>query len=208
MKDHVFFRITIFFIGIISLLVAGCGSSTPSRFYTLTSLKSAEPMQQPAGEKIKTIVRIGPVDIPDYLDKPQIVTRTGRNELSIAEFDRWGGSLRNDISRVLIENLSSTLAAGHVTVVPWKQYAPGTYRVPLTITRLDVTPGGNLYLKAQFSIIDKDGKTVTAFRESSFSKPVNGTGYNVVVTAISDALADLSQEIAASVKSAIAKRDN
>jgi uncharacterized lipoprotein YmbA len=205
MRDHVLFRAAIFSIGIISLLVSGCGSSAPSRFYTLTSLKSAEPVQQPAGEKIKTIVRIGPVDIPDYLNRPQIVTRTSQNELSIAEFDRWGGSLKNDVSRVLIENLSSALASGHVTVVPWKQYAPGSYRVPLTISRLDVTPGGNLYLKAQFSIIDKDGKTVNAIRESSISKPVNGTGYGVVVAAISDALADLSQEIAASMRSAIAK---
>jgi hypothetical protein len=205
MRDHVFFRIAILSIGIISFLVAGCGSSAPSRFYTLSSLKSAEPIQPPAGENIKTIVRMGPVDIPDYLDRPQIVTRTSQNELYFAEFDRWGGSLRNDVSRVLIENLSSILAAGHVTVVPWKQYAPGAYRVPLTISRLDVTPGGNLYLKAQWSIIDKDGKTMTAFRETNIGKPVNGTGYNVVVTAISDALTDLSQEIAASIKSTVAK---
>jgi hypothetical protein len=205
MRDHVFFRIAILSIGIISFLVAGCGSSAPSRFYTLSSLKSAEPIQPPAGENIKAIVRMGPVDIPDYLDRPQIVTRTSQNELYFAEFDRWGGSLRNDVSRVLIENLSSILAAGHVTVVPWKQYAPGAYRVPLTISRLDVTPGGNLYLKAQWSIIDKDGKTMTAFRETNISKPVNGTGYNVVVIAISDALTDLSQEIAASIKSTVAK---
>ena len=205
MRDHVFFRMTIFSIGIISLLVSGCGSSAPSRFYTLNSLKPAEPMQQPAGEKIKTVVRIGPVDIPDYLDRPQIVTRTSQSELAVSEFDRWGGSLRNDVSRVLIENLSSIFIAGNVTIVPWKQYAPGAYRVPLTISRLDVTPGGNLYLKAQFSIIDKDGKTVAVIKETSISKPVDGTGYNVVVTAISDALAELSREVADSVRSAIAK---
>lgn len=205
MRDHVLFRLTILSVGFIALLVSGCGSSAPSRFYTLNSLKPAETVQQPAGEKINTIVRIGPVDIPDYLDRPQIVTRTGQSELAIAEFDRWGGSLRNDVSRVLIENLSSIFIAGGVTVVPWKQFAPGAYRVPLTITRLDVTPGGSLYLKAQFSIIDKDGKTVAVIKETSISKPVDGTGYNVVVTAISDALAELSREVADSVRSAIAK---
>ncbi len=205
MRDHVLFRIAVLSIGIIAFLVAGCGSSAPSRFYTLSSLKPAGPAQMPSGENIKSIVRIGPVDIPDYLDRPQIVTRTSRNELSIAEFDRWGGSLKNDVSRVLIENISSTLAAGRVTVLPWKQYAPGAYRVPLTITRLDVTPGGNLYLQTQWSIIDKDGKTVTVIKESNISKPVNGTAYSVIVTAISDALADLGQEVAASIKSAIAK---
>lgn len=205
MRDHVFFRITIFSIGITAFLVAGCGSSAPSRFYTLSSLKPVGTIQQPAGENVRTIIRIGPVDIPDYLDRPQIVTRTSQNELAIAEFDRWGGSLRNDVNRVLIENLSSIFITDNVAVVPWKQYTPGAYRVPLTISRLDVTPGGNLYLKAQFSIIDKDGKTVTTIRESSIGKPVNGTGYTVVVTAISDALADLCREIAASMKSAIAK---
>lgn len=205
MRDHVLFRIAIVFIGIIPFLAAGCGTSAPSRFYTLSSLKSAGSVQEPAGENIGTIVRIGPVNIPDYMDRPQIVTRTGQNEIHVAEFDRWGGSLRNDVSRVLIEDLSSILAAGRITVVSWKQYAPGAYRVPLTISRLDVKPGGNLYLKAQWSIIDKDGKTVAAIRESEISKPVNGTGYDVAVIAISDALADLSGEIAASIRSAAAE---
>ncbi|OPY76107.1 MAG: hypothetical protein A4E64_01658 [Syntrophorhabdus sp. PtaU1.Bin058] len=205
MRDHVLFRIAIICIGIIPFLAAGCGTSAPSRFYTLNSLKSAGPVQGPAGENAETIVRIGPVNIPDYVDRPQIVTRTGQNEIRVAEFDRWGGSLRNDISRVLIEDLSSILAAGRITVVSWKQYAPGAYRVPLTISRLDVTPGGNLYLKVQWSIIDKDGKTVAAIRESDISRPVNGTEYSAAVIAISDALADLSREVAASIRSAAAK---
>ena len=205
MRRHVLFRITIFFIGIAAFLISGCGTSTPSRFYTLSSLRSAEPGQQPAGGSAGTVFRIGPVDIPDYLDRPQIVTRTGRNELSIAEFDRWGGSLKNDVSRVLIENLSSIFIAGKATFVPWKQYAPGAYRVPLCISRLDVTPGGNLFLKAQYSIIDKDGKTVVVIRESSIIRPVDGAGYNVVVAAVSDALADLSREIAAAMRSVIAQ---
>jgi uncharacterized lipoprotein YmbA len=105
------------------------------------------------------------------------------------------------VSRVLIENLSVILADSRMTVVQWKQYAPGAFRVPVTISRLDVYSGAKLALKAQWSVIEKDGKTMATVRESSISRPVNGAGYDAIVIAINDSLADLSREIAASIRS-------
>jgi len=63
---------------------------------------------------------VGPVELPEYLDRPQIMTCESRNELQFAEFDRWAGSLEKAFSRVLAVNLSILLSTDRVAVYPWK----------------------------------------------------------------------------------------
>jgi uncharacterized lipoprotein YmbA len=63
-------------------------------------------------------VSIAPVEVPDYLDRLQIVTRDGNNGLKLAEFDRWGGSLGENIATVLVENLSLLLGSDRVFTYP------------------------------------------------------------------------------------------
>jgi len=190
---------------IISLLLGCSSTSPPPRYYTLNSLSFPKPAETPTPRIDTLIVGIGPVEIPDYLDKPQIVTRTAGNELLFSEFDLWGGSLQKDVTRVLIENISSLFVSEPVTIVVWKAYVPGFFRVPVYLVRFDATPGGAVFLNAKWGIIAKDGKTVEAIRESSIIKPVKGKGYNDTVNAMSDALADFSKEIAAAIKAAAVK---
>src|SRR6267378_3040726 len=83
-----------------SLGLAGClGSSRPARFYTLAPLQIRD---GPGSTSTDATLAIGPVEIPDSIDRPQIVTRTGANELVVAEFDRWGSSLDREITASLV----------------------------------------------------------------------------------------------------------
>jgi uncharacterized protein len=47
----------------------------------------------------------------NYLDRPQIVTRAGKNELKLSEFDRWAGSLDSDVAPAIVDDVSSLLPA-------------------------------------------------------------------------------------------------
>ena len=150
MKRDRLFRIAGVSAVMLSFFLSGCGSSRPAKFYTLHPVKSI-----PAAAKQTVLsdppvtVGIGPIEIPDYLDRPQIVTRTAQNELAQAEFERWAGSLKTDIARVLVENLSVLLPPDQVSVVPWTRGGPLQYRVAVDVTRFDVTPGENVWLKAR-----------------------------------------------------------
>ncbi len=77
-------------VGTIALLGGCFGSSPSSRFYTLMP---HETRGISAAEGMEVVVRVGPVTIPSYLDRRQIVTSNGRNGIEIAEYERWGGSL-------------------------------------------------------------------------------------------------------------------
>ena len=190
------------FLGICLFAWGGCASSKMSRFYTLTPVSGAgEPYKTvPGGQGIA--VAVGPVAIPDYLDRPQILTRSGARELRLAEFDRWAGSLEKDISRVLVENLSVLLAKDGVTVLRWGRDAypfPAEYRVGIDVSRFEGTIGESVTLAAQWSVSREGDKKILVARESIVKEPVEGQDYDALVAAMSRALAGLSREIAAAI---------
>jgi uncharacterized protein len=188
-------------------LILGCSTtSPPPKYYTLNSLASPKSAETFPLRSDTPVVGIGPVEIPDYLNKPEIVTRTATNELLVSEFNLWGGSLKTDVMRVFIENISSLLGSEPVTIVAWRTHVPGSYRIPIYLLRLDAIPDGTISLRAKWGIVAKDGKTIDTIRESSITKPAKGKEYNDIVNAMSDVLADLSKEIASAIKVAINKK--
>ncbi len=191
---------TILLSTIISVsLLAGCGSSPPVRMYTLNSLTSTKPVDGIIKKDI-LVVRVGPIEIPDYLDRPHIVTRTTRNELHIAEFEQWGGPLASDINRSLVENISSILDGSNIAIVPWRTYVHGAYKIPTGVERFDVTPGKAVVLKARWAVIGRDNTSPQSVRESLISTPLKGSSYEEMVAAMSEALVGLSREMAADIK--------
>jgi len=193
-------------ITIVIFLIIGCSTvSPPPKFYTLNPISPVKPAGIYSVSDSDTVFGIGPVEIPDYLDKPQIVTRTAENELILSEFNLWGGSLKIDVARVLIENISSLLASEGITVVSWKTSVPKAYRIPIYILRFDASADNSISLKAKWGIVAKDGKTVESIREFSITKPIRGKDYKDIVYAMSDVLTDLSKEIASIIQSTAKK---
>ncbi|MGZ8432622.1 MAG: PqiC family protein, partial [Candidatus Deferrimicrobiaceae bacterium] len=146
---------------------------------------------------------VGPVRLPDYLDRPQIMTRSEGNEIRMAETERWAGSLQEDVSRVLVENLSFLLSGKHVAVVRWSSAmqakAPFQKRLAVEVLRFEGPPGGTVILKARYALFGPDGKKVISAGESIVREPASGSDYESLTAAMSRALATFSREVAAAV---------
>ncbi len=201
MNNCLSLRHAVYLSGIILIFLSGCASTGTSRFYTLNSINSADIQEKISLADNAIAIGIGPVEIPDYLDRPQIVTRTSRNELKLSDFNRWAGSLKSDISRVLANNLSALLSIDSVHVYPWKKYVPVKYRIIVDITGFDGTPGGDVIFKANWTILGENGEKALISDSSNFSEKINGQGYNALVAAESLVLERLSRDIAAAIKS-------
>lgn len=190
-------------LGAALVVLTGCASSKPSRFYTLTPMKAPGSPARTAPAEPGTVVAVGPVELPGYLDRPQIVTGSGGNELRMAETERWAGSLDKDVSRVLIENLTVLLAGRNVPVIPWGSSAypalPVRFRVGVDLVRFEGPVGGPVVLKARYVVHEGDGKTVLAVGESTVREAVDGSGYEALVAGMSRALATFAREIAAAL---------
>ena len=184
------------FLTVVSVCLAGCASTQPSRFYTLNSLAPPE-TKQPARDAANSVsVSIAPVEIPDYLERPQIVTRDGRNELRLAEFDRWAGSLSDNISAVMAENLSMLLGSDLVFVNPGMRAEKAKYLVAMRVLRLDCVPGDHVLLKAQWTVVAGPEKKDLATHVSTFSERLNDSQYDTMAAAVSQTIEKVSREIA------------
>ncbi len=174
--------------GLVAL--GGCGSAT-TRYYTLSDVDA--PALAPAATA-SALIGIGPVKLPDYVDRPQIVVRTGENAVEQAAFDQWGGSLDDMVPAVLVDDLAARLPGDHFVAFPQSGDLAFDYRVPVRITRFDVTTSGDAVVDARWQVRDPSG--VVVVRETAARATVEGTDYTSRVAALSRALGTLADEIA------------
>ena len=130
------------------------------------------------------------------------MTRSGKNELKLSEFDRWAGSLESDVNRVLVEDISSLLPADRFSVVRWTPYlesqVPASYRVEVLVDRFEGTLGDSVLLKAQWGVFAQD-RSLLLKKESRISEQINGSSYDALVAAMSSALERLSRDISGGI---------
>jgi uncharacterized protein len=194
---------------ILGLLVpAGCANTPPTRFYVLSAID-----EQPAATPGKGVaIGVGPVSLPQYLNRPQIVTRIGGNQMAMAEFDQWGGDLNDNFTRVLAANLSSLLKTDRVSLYPWKDEAPVDEQVAVDVVNFEQDAAGKSVLTAYWSILDPRKAQVKLMRRSTYRdggatvQAASGTAdpgqqgsprpYDAVAAAMSRNLAALSRDIA------------
>ena len=200
MRDR-FFQIISLLVLFIAVLLAGCGGSpTPLEFYTLNSLSGMSQNAIPANAAQNIAIGIGPVKIPKILDRPQIVTRTGPNTIKVDEFHRWAGPLGTEIAQVLAENISLLLATDQVAVYPWDVDFKPDYRIALDIRYFEGQLGENVFLDVVWRVSGRESQEILATKASVINEPLSVPDYETLVAAKSQALAQLSREIAQEIR--------
>ncbi|MEJ2164059.1 MAG: PqiC family protein [Desulfobacterales bacterium] len=184
-------------------LLTGClapAKSSPTRFYILTSIYSEKVKPAPVADLKNAAIGVGPVRVSGKLDRPQIVTSTGDNEIRLSDFADWGDSLGAGFSRVLAENLSYLLNTTNVSIFPWLQAIQTDYQVTVDLTDFIGTPGGDVMLRAWWTIFGENGRTELLKRFTILSEPVEGDDIAAMVQTQSRMLEMLSRQIAETIK--------
>jgi uncharacterized lipoprotein YmbA len=150
--------------------------------------------QDKKGTHSKTI-GIGPLDLPAYLDRPQIVTRVNPNELKLAELNNWAEPLKDNVTRVIAENISRLLCTKDVVIFPWNKSSHIDYQIDIKIIWMDGKLGEKAILATQWAIIDTAGKSVLLTQKSHYTESVTETTYSAFVAAHSRLIAAFSHDI-------------
>ena len=179
------------------LVISACSATSPQVvFYTL-GVDAPVTQSAAAGTACSnTGIGVGPVNWPRYLDQPRIVTRSGPNKLYFDEFHRWGGSLQDDFEQVLKRNLSTLLQTSKVSGSRISRRFTPDYRVELDIRQFEGQLGSEVVLDASWLVIDQQTGKTMRLRDSMITRQVSGQGYEALVRASSQAVTELSGEIA------------
>jgi len=156
----------------------------------------------PGSAAQNAVIGIGPLKIADYLDQPDLVTRSSSNQVVKSEYDRWAGSFKNDFMNVLAENIGLLVPTKRIYLFPWRTSVPLDYQVVVDVVRLDGRLGEAAWLVARWSVLGGSEKKLINMNQSRITEPVTGPDYAALVAAQSRALAKLSQEIAQAIQGA------
>ena len=207
---------------LLALLCSGCSSPKPS-YYSLSA-----PAIAPTSTGAKAVrLMVGPVSLPDAVDKPSLVVNTNNNEIEVFKYDRWAGSLKADVSRVIAANLGRELQISNIWSFSQSIQTNFDYQIFIDVQNLHSKLGESVFVDVLWTIKPADStnsalvkssdKKSTATKnsggnsESSFvpkvmmgrssiNESVTQPGFEALVAAQSRAFAKVSAEIAASIR--------
>jgi uncharacterized protein len=186
---------------LLALLVAGCAGSPPVNLYTLSAvgLPSTDIRVPPS---TPAVVAVGPVTLPDYIDRPQIVTRKSAYQLDLAAYDHWAAPLYDMLPRVLVEDVALRLPSDRVVAFPQVSDASFDYRIAVDVTRFDVDATGEATVAARWQLYARSAPRALLVADDILQRRTEGQGYDAYAASLSAVLANLGDRIAREVNSA------
>ena len=182
----------------VTFLIFGCAkNSKPIEYYMLDAsvgISSNKSLELDKGP----LIGLGPIRLPEYLDRPQMVVAVSENKYKLIESHRWAEKLDQNISLALFRALPGQLGTDRMIRYPWPHRPGVDYQIKIDILELNIDPTGQSRLVAQWSIKLKD-KTVLNKR-SSFIAKASTTDVDKMVQAQSECLTKLGQEIVSNLK--------
>ena len=134
------------------LLLMACSHSGP-QFYMLEAPLATTPVSDLAKT---TQIGLGPIHMPEYLNRPQMVIAIGEHKYRFDDDNRWAEHLEQNISRVLTQQLAGLLGVNQVLRYPWAQRQVVDYQIVLDILSFHHTAGKGVELKAQWQLRKAD----------------------------------------------------
>lgn len=192
------------------LAIAACTPAAPARLYTLAPANGV-----PAEPGRGAVLGLGPVELPAYLDRPEIVTRAGPHEVALGEADRWAEPLQPMFQRLLAERLRATTGSREVIILPARGESDPRHAVAVLVDRFDADESGRVVLDASWRYYQTaDGRNLRSSHEiielppgpasppapdDAYGEP--GRDYAAIVATMARAVDELAHRIAAGISS-------
>jgi uncharacterized protein len=180
-----------------------CGCASPrERLYTLVGPEPPAPVPAPTLHVV-----VGPVTLPDAVDRPQLVVRQSPARLVALEQERWAEPLREAVPRVLAESIASRLrSVSVVTSLAGAAIVPDL-RIAVEIRRLEAIPGQTVIVEAHWWL--RSGTQQSTQEGTSVARvTVHGrpNDYESLVAAEAAAFAEIGGDLAGAIETQAARR--
>ena len=181
----------------IFLILSCAKSSKPVEYYMLDASVGIDNNQTLKSDE-GPMIGLGPIRLPEYLDRFQMVVAVSENKYKLIDGHRWAEKLDQNISLALFKTLPSQLGTDRMIRYPWPQRPGVDFQVKIDILELNIDQDGQSQLVAQWSIKSKDETILN--KRSSFTAQASTTDIDKMVHAQSECLTKLGQEIATNLK--------
>ena len=181
----------------IFLILSCAKSSKPVEYYMLDASVGIDNNQTLKGDE-GPMIGLGPIRLPEYLDRFQMVVAVSENKYKLIDGHRWAEKLDQNISLALFKTLPTQLGTDRMIRYPWPQRPGVDFQVKIDILELNIDQDGQSQLVAQWSIKSKDETILN--KRSTFTAQASTTDIDKMVQAQSECLTKLGQEIVVNLK--------
>ena len=185
---------------LLPLVLAACAGAPPPTLYVLESpaapLAKAPAKAAPDGAAQRLVVALGPVTVPDYLDRTDIVRRTTGNQLAFDTDERWAEPLRSGLQRLLTAALADRLGPGYWVTAGSGRAARVDIEVPVDIEAFEENAEGQAVLTATWEV--RTAARTTRERTAYHRAVASGRAEDRVRALSADAT-DLAADLAAAI---------
>ena len=174
-----------------TLVLTACATTAPDHFYRL-----ADPSPTVnAASRAMPSVAVGPVSVPDLVDRPQIVTLGPGSRVQLSEQNRWAEPLKLAIGRLVAERMAASLGTPLVTAYPADAGIEAAYRVALSVQRFDSELGVNASDTVLWTVRRLADGQLRSGRTALSQRPADAS-FDAIVVAHAQSLARIGDEIA------------
>jgi uncharacterized lipoprotein YmbA len=181
------------------LCLAGCAAPPTTNFYALSGIEVYQQIQPDTQKEVA--LRVGPFGFPRYLQRPNIVTRSAGNQLEVAEFHRWAGSLEDDFHQALGANLGILLSSKRISVYPADIRFTPDFLLTGDVITFDGELAAEVTLAVRWTIHRGTEQNALTVEHSVIREPVKGDGYPALIDAYQQAVLRFSQQIEGKIES-------
>ena len=196
-----------------ALVFSGCSVLSPkqdrTRFILLTptAASASNNTHLAASPNLTTVaIGLGPVRLPEYLDRPELVIRTSPNGFELSEMSRWAEPIADNFRHVIANDLTNLLGTTNIVQYPWYPETRLDYIVHIEVQRFEADTSHSAQLIAHWDLRTPQSDQVLASREAQFSSPLNSLTGDAAAAALSEDVAELAEQIASAIAQAEQRR--
>ena len=145
-------------------------------------------------------VGIGPVTLPGYVDRAELVFQSDDFQFQVPANVRWAGTLSENFTRTLTTDVAARLGSGNVLAYPFPPGARPRTQVTVNVQQFHAVSGGDALLEAAWQVEDPATRRVRRRQNARLTEKIGGDGYGAVVAAESRLVARLADAVAASAR--------
>ncbi|MGE0226151.1 MAG: membrane integrity-associated transporter subunit PqiC [Acetobacteraceae bacterium] len=185
-------------IACLLLLVAGCGRSPETQFFTL---RPVETQHTAYFRKVSPPLQVGRVTLPSSLDRRSLVTGGEGVSVNVSDRERWIAPLPELVRRALTEDLRNRLGTAAV-LTPGDPLPPkGARTLALNVQDFMVNADGEVVLTSDWTVESRVAGEPAFTEHSTVTARAASMAGGDVAEGMSRALALLADRMAARLSS-------
>lgn len=184
----------------LSIIACVGRQSAPTQFYMINPVPPTSGDQTRMMEPEIVLVSLDPVEIPQYLNRPQIVTNVDGVEYHLDEFNQWLEPLSDTLTRVIAENLAEMLSDQPIDVISMERPVETDFSITVQILRLDGNPDKEMVLIARWTLFDQAENVLSLTERFVSQEKMADDSYESLVNAQKRSIESLSRKIAEAIR--------